>query len=64
MHPEPDLICSQCGQPEAFAFAEPLCPACYHARGSCGAVREIEPFPSEPSATNQSAPRGSAPAEA
>ena len=39
---EPDPICSQCGQSGAFAFEEPLCADCCHARGSCGAVREVE----------------------
>jgi hypothetical protein len=39
---KPELVCSQCGRPGAFAFDEPLCADCYHARGSCGAVREVE----------------------
>jgi NMD protein affecting ribosome stability and mRNA decay len=38
---KPDLVCQQCGRPEAHvAGDEILCSACYHERGSCGAVPE------------------------
>ncbi len=37
----PELVCRQCGQPDAHAVGdELLCAACLHERGSCGAVRD------------------------
>ena len=49
--PEPELVCSQCGQPDAHAVGdEILCAGCCHVRGSCGAVRETEPSKDAPSA--------------
>ncbi|MDQ5977941.1 MAG: hypothetical protein QG602_913 [Verrucomicrobiota bacterium] len=41
--PDREAVCRQCGRPEAQAVGdEVLCPACLHARGSCGAVRDDE----------------------
>jgi hypothetical protein len=41
--PEPELVCSLCGQPDAHAVGdELLCAGCCHVRGSCGAVPESE----------------------